>query len=327
MKNCILHSVFFAFISISVFGQDQLFKKDNSKLDVKVLEINPTQIKYKLKTNADGPTYIVNKNEVALIIYQNGDHEAFKDEAPVQYQQPSYIPPRQNRFYMMDSLRAQKARGKIKNFEEVTKAKNVIFYNMAELFDASIGLSYFREFAKNLLDVQVPISFSVGEPYMHNLVSSGIYNTYNVYNYKTTQKAIDIGLGVYINTSGKKAVTHFIGPLFRMAQYNGLFRTFDYNILTYDQWGNAINKPVYGTHGFVLNETYFMLNNGLLFRLSPHFNLMINAAFGMVASHYYVANDPIGFQVGNYYNVPGNYYNSYTNTPTFQFGFNFGYRF
>ena len=331
MKNCVLHSAFFVFTSVSIFAQDQLFKKDNSKLDVKVLEINPTQIKYKLKTNTDGPTYVVNKNEVALIIYQNGDHEAFKDEAPVQnqqqIQQPIYMQSQQNRYYMMDSLRAERVRQKNKNYEEVTKGKNVLFYNMADLFDASIGISYFRELANNLLDVQVPISFSVAEPYMHNLVTSNsnYYYYSGLYNYKTTQKAMDVGLGLYINTSGKKAVTHFIGPLFRMAQYNGTFQTLDYTKLSYDQWGNPINTPVYGSHGFVLNENYFMLNNGLLFRLNPNFNLMLNAAFGIVASHYYVANDPSSFQPSSVSMYPYNY--SYSNTPTFQFGFNFGYRF
>lgn len=315
MKKKFLFGVFILFISISTFAQDQLFKKDNSKLEVKILEINPSQIKYKLKANPDGPTYVVSKSDVALIIYANGEHEAFKEEqAPVQNTQPIYVQAPQSRYASMDSIISQRNRQKLKDFEEVTKGNNIIFYNMAELVNSGIGLSYFRELAKNLVDIQVPVSFSLGEPYGHNLISTGIYNNYyNLANYKTTQKAFDIGLGIYINTSGKRPVTHFIGPLFRIAQYNGAFQTIEA--------GN-----VYQTHGFVYDESYFMINNGFLFRITPHFNMMINGAFGLVTAKNYVANNPATFQVpnSNYYNY---YYSPNVAGPTVQFGFHMGYRF
>ena len=60
------------FIGGNLFSQDQLFKKDNTKVDVKILEINPTEIKYKLFNDEDGPTIRVLKSDVALIIYKNG---------------------------------------------------------------------------------------------------------------------------------------------------------------------------------------------------------------------------------------------------------------
>ncbi len=73
------------FIGGNLFSQDQLFKKDNTKLDVKILEINPTEIKYKLFNDEDGPTITVLKSEVALIIYKNGMHEVITapSETPV----------------------------------------------------------------------------------------------------------------------------------------------------------------------------------------------------------------------------------------------------
>ena len=63
------------FIGGNLSSQDQLFKKDNTKLEVKILEINPTEIKYKLFNYVDGPIITVLKSEVALIIYKNGMHE------------------------------------------------------------------------------------------------------------------------------------------------------------------------------------------------------------------------------------------------------------
>ena len=73
MKKILL--IILSSLSILGYAQDQLFKKDNSKVDVKILEINPTEIKYKLFTYQDGPTITISKKEVALIIYQNGVHE------------------------------------------------------------------------------------------------------------------------------------------------------------------------------------------------------------------------------------------------------------
>src|ERR1700741_2511105 len=58
-------------------AQDQIFKKDNTKIEAKILEISQNDVKYKLFSHQDGPTIIVNKNDIALIIYQNGVHEVF----------------------------------------------------------------------------------------------------------------------------------------------------------------------------------------------------------------------------------------------------------
>lgn len=294
-----------------LFSQDQLFKKDNSKLDVKILEITPTEIKFKLTSNIDGPLYIISKADVALIIYKNGEHEAFKDVA-VAPPQTVYITPN---VMSMDSMRSKMTQRKIKQFDAMTKNKNVVFLNALELLNAGIGLSYLREFFNGLVDVHVPVSFSFATPTTLNLFSNS-YNTYGVANYKLTQKVFDIGLGIYVNTSGKRAVTHFVGPLVRFAQFNGTYQT--YELVA----GYPYNTTNYNNHGFVLNQTYVMLNNGILFRISPNFNMMINAALGFISNSYYVANNPATYANPNNY-----YYSSNYNSPVFQAGMSFGYRF
>jgi len=62
-------------LALTTKAQDQLFKKDNSKLLVKITEVSPDEIKYKLFNNLNGPIYVVNKSEVSLLIYENGQHE------------------------------------------------------------------------------------------------------------------------------------------------------------------------------------------------------------------------------------------------------------
>ena len=300
-------------------GQDQLFKKDNTKLEVKVFEVSPTQIKYKLFSNPDGPLYVINKNEVALIIYKNGQHEAFKD-LPVENTNTN-VPDNSYEIAVAERNEAEQ-----KKFLELTQKDNIAFCNMSEVANFAFGGSYFRELLNHYLDVQIPFAFSFGEPYAYNSRGS-LYGTYygssnNVYNFKTVKKTADIGLGVYFNTSPDRAVTHFIGPMFRFAQFNANYQT---NF--YQEPDNIVpNMPYYSlpvyyvNRSCVFNETYFSINNGILFRVHPQFNIMINLNIGRLGTRDYIANDP------SKYSTSGNYYNYNTKT-VFQLGFNMGYRF
>ncbi len=69
---------------MSAKAQDILTLTDNSVLKVKVLEITPTEIKYKKFDNINGPTYTSLISGVKSIIYENGTTETFNNPNPVQ---------------------------------------------------------------------------------------------------------------------------------------------------------------------------------------------------------------------------------------------------
>jgi len=75
MNKPFLIFVLFCLTGFFAKSQDQLFKKDNSKILVTIVEVSPDAIKYKMADNPNGPIYIVSKNDVAMIIYKNGEHE------------------------------------------------------------------------------------------------------------------------------------------------------------------------------------------------------------------------------------------------------------
>lgn len=75
MRNQILFITLIQLCSSTYFCQDLLIKKDSSRLEVKLLEVNIRALKFKLYSNLNGPDYIIDKMEVALIIYQNGIQE------------------------------------------------------------------------------------------------------------------------------------------------------------------------------------------------------------------------------------------------------------
>lgn len=316
MKRLFLLFVFM--LGGRLFSQDQLFKKDNSKHDVKVLEVTPDEIKYKLKANPNGPLYIVKKTEVALVIYENGTHETYPDAKPLIQTQTVTV--YSHPYNYIDSNRIYRKRENESKFLEVTKKKNVAFINTLAVANSCISLSYFREFGKGYFSIQLPISFSFAQPVSNNFFNIYGSNVYydNVSDYKITRKAFEGGLGLYFHTSGRRAVTHFIGPLLKLTQYNGTFKSYPFTI---DQNGFPVYGPTPIEHGFVLNETSCYLNNGILFRITPELNLMMQAAIGFNIGYDYIGNDPFDYA---YYRYGSS--RSFS-SQVFNIGFHFGYRF
>lgn len=63
------------------YAQDNIYKTDKTIIASKVMEISDSEIKYKKFSNLTGPTYIIPKNEVWMIVYENGDKELFNQAA------------------------------------------------------------------------------------------------------------------------------------------------------------------------------------------------------------------------------------------------------
>src|SRR5579872_3878246 len=79
MKKAIF--LFFAFVICSIVtkAQDIITLTDGSQIQAKVLEINPSDIKYKDFNNPDGPVITIRKDGVSMIQYANGTKTLFND--------------------------------------------------------------------------------------------------------------------------------------------------------------------------------------------------------------------------------------------------------
>jgi hypothetical protein len=65
-------------------GCDTIIMRNETEIKVKVIEITPTEVKYKYCDNLTGPLYVSYRYEVSYIKYANGKLDSFKDEfAPV----------------------------------------------------------------------------------------------------------------------------------------------------------------------------------------------------------------------------------------------------
>lgn len=61
---------------------DVIIKKDNTKIEVIIQEINNTTIKYTRLANPTRPVFTIEKSEVASILYANGEVESFENVPP-----------------------------------------------------------------------------------------------------------------------------------------------------------------------------------------------------------------------------------------------------
>ena len=67
-------------------GQDYVITQAGKELQVKVEEVLPTEIKYRMYNNLEGPLYTVEKSSLLMIRYQNGEIEIIKNAATTQQQ-------------------------------------------------------------------------------------------------------------------------------------------------------------------------------------------------------------------------------------------------
>lgn len=81
MKTTIKTLVAAVSISTTAIAQDVIIFKNGEEKNVKVIEILPTEIKYKKFENLDGPLYAEEKAKIFMIRYENGQKDVFKDVA------------------------------------------------------------------------------------------------------------------------------------------------------------------------------------------------------------------------------------------------------
>ena len=70
--------ILFSFIN-NYIAQDKIMFIDGTEILTKVIEINNTEIKYKLFDNQNGPTIITLKKNIFIIKYENGTKEVFTE--------------------------------------------------------------------------------------------------------------------------------------------------------------------------------------------------------------------------------------------------------
>ena len=69
---------------LKINGQDVIVEKDGTTIISKVIEVNPTDVKYKKHSNLNGPTYTILKSDIQAINYENGERDVFNKKNTIQ---------------------------------------------------------------------------------------------------------------------------------------------------------------------------------------------------------------------------------------------------
>lgn len=275
-------------------AQDFIYKKDNSKLKVKVLEINSIAIKYKSLNSNDSSIVSIPKSDVAIIIYENGNSEVIK-EAPAQIITPDLrwiereAKIRRRNYY--DSLKNVRRET---NKNKILKRKNCLYYNPVELIDGSFGISYVRNIWDNTFCLYLPISVGYGSPNFTNGLLAE-----NKWEYKMNIKNYDAAVGLNFNLGQFPYLTPHIGIMYRQAYFNGSFN-----------WNAKGNN-------FKLYKNYYYFTTGFRLRTTTHFSLMANLHIGFY-SNYYLNTNSIA-----HYNILSGYKSGASFNFSIQLGFDF----
>lgn len=98
MKKRILILAVALCAAMSAAAQDTIYKTDAKTIQAKILEISPSEVRYKRFTNPDGPTYVLPVTDISHIVYQNGERDDFNPQtaptpAPEVCPEPQTVPP------------------------------------------------------------------------------------------------------------------------------------------------------------------------------------------------------------------------------------------
>ncbi|MEZ4774525.1 MAG: hypothetical protein R3D00_15175 [Bacteroidia bacterium] len=63
-------------------AQDRIYLREGSNLEAKVLEIGVEEIKYKKSDFPDGPIFVMQRDQISRIVFENGYEESFVPRSP-----------------------------------------------------------------------------------------------------------------------------------------------------------------------------------------------------------------------------------------------------
>ena len=226
MKNLLLITMLL--LASIAYGQDHIYTTDGSRIEAKIIEVNPTGVKYKKQENLNGPDYVINRDKVLVVVYANGTYDAFTES--------------RCEYLTGDSL-------------QINFGKNFLAFNFLDIAFENLYFSYERIILNGKLGIRVPflIGFSNSDD-------------------SPTNKILGTGLDIIIYPHGQGRIRYFFGPSFEYGKR---------------RWGSYYDYyDSYGYYEYYIVEDrldYYsvVLNNGVLFQPSRHWNMSLIFGLGL----------------------------------------------
>ncbi len=82
MKRLLLTLAMIVCAAQVLVAQDVIVTRQAARIDAKILEVSETEVKYKKTSNPDGPVFILSTDNIASILYANGEVQVFEQQQP-----------------------------------------------------------------------------------------------------------------------------------------------------------------------------------------------------------------------------------------------------
>ena len=285
-----LLSILAVIISLSVFGQDKIYKTEGSVIDAKVKSVGTNAIIFKRSNNVEGPEYTISKKEVIKIVYQNGLTDFFsKGDAEDGHNTPG------------DKKKIVKKYGN--NFISLTPAAYTVSVD-GTMNDVGVGLTYERLVDKHgHLGINVPVmwNFTAEKDFRGRIY----YNGSNYTNYPGNYHTLLFMPGVkFYPANANQIIRYSLGTSLFAA-----VGTEPYDVYNYNNYYSG-SSPSSDTYHYTIFGV--MISNSLNITATKHLYMAIDLTAGIPFSdNRHSSSDQLELLLA----------------PFMQFGFKVGYRY
>ena len=121
--------------SVFANAQDKIYLKSGDNIEAKILEVNVDNVKYKKFSNLEGPTFTIEKSDIQMVVYQNGESQIFKE-----------------------SVADKKKKSKSSNFGKNRFSTDILSFGY---YGPGTSLAYERLLKGGKMGLEIPISYHV----------------------------------------------------------------------------------------------------------------------------------------------------------------------
>ncbi|MGZ4059233.1 MAG: hypothetical protein ACXVPU_09405 [Bacteroidia bacterium] len=219
--------VFVLFAITNLKAQDTLYKTNGSKIIVKIIEINSSNVKYKMLGSDSEVVVTENKNNIHHIAYANGLREFYNTTAQVNTVSDPH---------MTNNIAVNSSEALVKSPEEKKYGKNIIAINFFETIFTNFGMSYERVFRDGYVSLKIPVSVGLGG--RPNINAYDATSSYNVNMDYLTNKIFGTGLEINAYPVKFKRSAFYIGVT---TEY-GQFHYYSYTNAIYPDYSQTLQR-------------------------------------------------------------------------------------
>jgi len=238
----------FCFSYQTCYCQDTLYTKSRVPFPVKVIEINETEVRYINFSNPDGPDYVIRRNQVIKIIYQNGNVDYLNEIPSVRKQEPSKPYPW------------------FKGYNTFSMLATDFLFSIATI-------NFERTFLDDRLGIRIPFSVSFNasgkDSSFYEYPIGLIFPPGQQKGYYSKNKIYSTGFDLMIYPFKPGKVNYFAGPSFGYGEFY--------------YWSEYYSNYPVGSSKYrkdIVKYAAFMIKNGINFRPANYLSISLNLAMG-----------------------------------------------